>query len=201
MKGLSEVDGSDMSCKKKEILKATWEYLMEKGLAKASIGDLCKEKKISQSSLYYWFQDKDDVWTGAGKYGVEKVALTMLNHTIKHVYDLDKYFKTLFDEVDKYKDDLRMLVQITTSPVFGKQMRETMFSFNPLYESYGAKLVEMSGCTPLQAEIFIYTIITLVVDYVIWEDREKSQMLLDSLYANVIEKTNLKQKAGKNIGL
>lgn len=191
------MDRIDATDKKKAIIAATWEYLMKTGLAKASIGDLCKVKKISQSSLYYWFKDKDDIWTSAGKYGVEKIAYIMLDHTIKYVHDLDKYFKTLFDEVDKYKDDLRMLVQITTSPVFGGKMRETMFSFNPLYEKYGAKLVEMSGCSPLQAEIFIYTIITLVIDYVIWEDREKSQMLLDNLYERVTDILALKEQQKK----
>lgn len=171
--------------KKKEILAVTWEYLLEKGLSRASVGELCKEKKISQSSLYYWFKDKEDVWVSAGKYGVEKVALTMLEHTIKHANDLDVYFRTLFDEVNKYKKDVRLLVQITTSPVYGKTMRETMYGFNPLYEMYAERLIEMFGCTALQAEIFIYTIITLVVDYVIWDDREKSQMLLDNLYNSV----------------
>ena len=174
--------------KKKEILAATWEYLMDKGLSKASIGDLCKEKKISQSSLYYWFKDKDDIWTAAGRYGVEKVVLVMLDHTIKNVGDIDRYFQTLFDEVEKYKDDLRMLVQITTSPMFGARMRETLYSFNPLYEGYGVRLVEMTGCTPMQAEVFIYTIITIIVDYVIWDDREKSQMLLDNMNIEFLKK-------------
>ncbi len=167
--------------KKKELLVTIWDYLLEKGMSEASIGDLCKSKKISQSSLYYWFKDKDDVWTSAGKYGVQKVALRMLEHTVKSFDHLDHYFDTLFDEVDQYKGDLRLVVQITTNHRFGESMRETLFGFNHLYEAYGAKLIEISGCTPLLAEVFIYTIITLVVDYVVWDDRRKTQMLLDNL--------------------
>ena len=176
--------------KKDKILAAVWDYLMEKGLSKASIGDLCKVKKISQSSLYYWFRDKDDIWNAAGCYGVKKVVFEMLEHTIKHVNEIERYFQTLFDEVDKYKDDLRMLVQITTNPVHGKQMRETLFSFNLLYEEYGYRLVKMTGCTPTQAEVFIYTIISLIVDYVIWDDKEKTKMLLENINVDMFKRIN-----------
>lgn len=174
--------------KKAEILAATWEYFMETGLSKASVSELCKVKKISQSSLYYWFKDKNDIWTNAGKYGVGKVARSMLDHTVNHVGDVDIYFDTLLDEADKYVEDLRMLIQITTGPTFGKQMRETLFSFNSMYEKYGEKLVRISGCTPVDAEVFIYTIIAILVDYAIWDDREKSQMLLNNLRERTVEK-------------
>lgn len=173
--------------KKREILAVIWEYLMERGLSKASVGDLCKSKRLSQSSLYYWFKDKDDIWISAGKYGCEKVALSVLDHTIDHVNDVNTYFETLFDEVDKYKDDLRLVVQLTTSPVFGEAMRHTMYSFNPMYERYGLRLMEMSGCTPVQAETFIYTVIAIIVDYVIWDDREKSKMLLDAFHKRTLK--------------
>ena len=66
--------GYEMSEKKKAIIEATWEYLLGTGLANASIGDLCREAKLAQSSLYYWFENKDDIWISAGKYGLSKVV-------------------------------------------------------------------------------------------------------------------------------
>lgn len=50
----------DMSEKKKAIIATTWEYLLKTGLANASICDLCKEAKLAQSSLYYWFENKEE---------------------------------------------------------------------------------------------------------------------------------------------
>ena len=96
------------------------------------------------------------------------------------------FFKDLLDEVEKYKYELRLGVQITTSPVFGSRMRSKANDFRLLYERYAGKIMGIFGCTYLQSEIFIYSIIAYVIDYAIWDDREKTQMLLDNLYERVI---------------
>ena len=65
-------------------------------------------------------------------------------------------------------------------------MRDTSKDFRVWYEHYARRLIETVGCTPEHAEIFIYTIISLVVDYAIWDDGDKTQMLLESLYERVM---------------
>ena len=46
-------------------------------------------------------------------------------------------------------------------------------------------------CTYKQAEIFIYSIIAFVIDYALWDDREKTQMLLDNLHDRIIRELNI----------
>lgn len=180
------MDRHDVSDKKTAIIAATWEFLLKRGLGKASIGELCKGTKLSQSSLYYWFDNKDDIWISAGKYGITQVVDALLEFTFAHIDDLPEYFETLLCEVKKYKDELRLAVQITTSPVFGDRMREKAYDFRLWYAKYAEKLVGVFGCTPLQAEIFIYSIIAFVIDYVIWDDSDKTQMLIDNLCNRVL---------------
>lgn len=181
------MDSYDMSDKKKEITKATWEYLLKTGLAHASIGDLCRETKYAQSSLYYWFENKDDIWISAGKYGLSKVVDALFAYTLNHTNDIRGYFDTLLDEVEKYKYEIRLAIQITTSPVFGERMRDKARDFRLWYEKYADKLINIFGCTYMQAEIFIYSIIADVIDYAIWDDRDKTQMLLENLYSRIID--------------
>lgn len=50
------------------------------------------------------------------------------------------------------------------------------------------------GCTHYQAEYFIYTIISSVIDYAIWDDGEKTQMLLENLYTRIMEKIDIEQR-------
>lgn len=183
----------DMSDKKTEITKATWEYLLRTGLLKASIGELCRETKIAQSSLYYWFENKDDIWISAGKYGISNIVNALFVYTLNHTNDIRGYFDTLLDEVEKYKYDLRLAVQITTSPIFGERMRDKSKDFRLLYEAYAEKIIDIFGCTHHQAEVFIYSIIADVIDYAIWDDREKTQMLLENLYTRIIEKIEIEQ--------
>ncbi len=183
-----------MSDRKKAIITTTWDYLLRTGLANASIGDLCREAKLAQSSLYYWFENKDDIWISAGRYGLSKVVDALFVFTLNHTNDVRRYFDTLLDEVEKYKYELRLALQITTSPVFGERMREKSKGFRLLYESYAEKIMNIFGCTHHQAEVFIYTIIASVIDYAIWDDGDKTQMLLDNLYERIIKKIDIEEK-------
>ena len=181
------MDGmANMSEKKKAIIVTTWDYLLKKGLAHASIGELCRETKLAQSSLYYWFENKDDIWITAGKYGLSKVVEALFTYTMNSTDDIRKYFDTLLDEVEKYKYELRLAIQITTSPVFGERMRDKSKEFNLLYEVYGKKLTDVFGCSMEKAKLFIYSIIAYVIDYAIWDDRQETQTLLESLYHRVM---------------
>ncbi len=176
------MDSSTMSDKKAEILCATWNYLLKTGLAHASIGELCRETRLSQSSLYYWFENKDDVWIGAGKFGISRVVDALFTYTLAHTNNIRRYFDTLLSEVEKYKYELRLAVQITTSPLYGEGMRDKSKDFRLLYEKFAKELINIFGCTYDQAEIFIYSIIAFVIDYAIWDDKDKTQMLLENLY-------------------
>lgn len=189
----------DSNDKRGAIIKTTWEYLLKTGLTNASIGDLCREAKLAQSSLYYWFENKDDIWISAGKYGLSKVVDALFAFTLNHSDDVRKYFDTLLDEVEKYKYELRLAVQITTSPVFGERMREKSKDFRLLYERYAEKIISIFGCTYHHAEVFIYSVIAYVIDYAIWDDGEKTQMLLESLYnriMNVLSQSEVPEEKG-----
>lgn len=187
------MDSLDMSDKKKVIIATTWEYLLKTGLVNASIGDLCRDAKLAQSSLYYWFENKDDIWISAGKYGLSKIVNALMDFTLNHTEDVRKYFDTLLDEVEKYKYELRLAVQITTSPMFGDRMRDKARDFRLWYERYAEKLITIFNCSPLQAEIFIYSIIAYVIDYAIWDDRDKTQMLLENLYDRILKIIDIQQ--------
>lgn len=176
-----------MSERKKAIISTTWDYLLKMGLSKASIGDLCRETGLAQSSLYHYFENKDDIWISAGKYGISKVVDNLFSFTLDNISNPKKYFDFLLDEVEKYKYELRLAVQITTSPIFGKAMRDKSKDFRLWYEQYAKKLITIFGCSYLQAETFIYSIIAYVIDYAIWDDGEKTQMLLENLYFRVCD--------------
>ncbi|MBR5308634.1 MAG: TetR/AcrR family transcriptional regulator [Clostridia bacterium] len=180
------MDCHDASDKKQEIIAKTWSYLLRTGLANASVGDLCREEKLSQSSLYYWFENKNDIWISAGRYGLALVVDELFRFTFDHIDRVEEFFDTLLSEVDRFKDALRVAVQITVSPVFGSQMREKNMEFNGIYERYAQEIMTAFGCSCLQAKVFIYSTLAFVVDYAIWDDSEITQMLLDNMYNRIV---------------
>ena len=72
-------------------------------------------------------------------------------------------------------------------------MREKANDFKLFYEKYAEKIIGIFGCTYEQAEYFIYTIISVVIDYAVWDDGEKSQMLLEFLYRRILERVDSAQ--------
>ena len=93
------MDSYEMSDKRKAIIKTTWDYMLKTGLSNASVGELCKETKLAQSSLYFWFENKDDIWIAAGKYGLSKVVDALFTFTLNHTNDVRKYFDTLLSSI------------------------------------------------------------------------------------------------------
>ena len=87
--------------RKAEITEITWRYLLKNGLGHSSVGELCRETKLSQSSLYHYFENKDDIWISAGKYGLAKVVDALFDFTFQHINKIDCYFATLLEEVEK----------------------------------------------------------------------------------------------------
>lgn len=188
------MDKENASERKLEIIQTTWEYLLKNGIDHSSVGDLCRETGLAQSSLYHYFLNKDDIWISAGKFGLAKVVDALFEFTFNTTNDISYFFSNLLDVVEQYKYELRLGVQITTSPVYGERMRSKADDFHALYERYAGKIMGIFECTYLQAEIFIYSIIAYVVDYAIWDDRQKTQMLLDSLHSRVVTALGLEEK-------
>lgn len=189
-KRLIKINNYSDSDRKIELIDITWNYLLKQGIGHSSVGELCRDTGVAQSSLYHYFENKDDIWISAGKYGIAKVVDALFDFTLKHTGEIPSFFAELLDEVEKYKYDLRLGIQITTSPVFGERMRSKADEFHFLYESFANKLSDIVSCSYIEAETFIYSIIAYVIDYAIWDDREKTQMLLDNLYERTVIKLN-----------
>lgn len=167
---------------KQKLISTTFEYLADNGLENSSLRDLCKAIGISTGSLYYWFDGKDNVYINAVKYGINKVANALFQFTLDTMSDPRVFFNSYLDEIDKYKREFRLILQVAASPLYGPEMRTKAVDFKLVYENYIDKLSEMIGCTAGELTPVIYMLISILTDYVVWEDREVSEMQVEHLY-------------------
>jgi len=165
----------------KEFLEPSFKYLVKNGLENTSIRDLCKVMGISYGSLYYWFEGKDEIYISVVKYGVGKVAERLFRIAFERLVEPDYFCSTFLDEIDKCKTEFKLIMQVTASPVYGDRMREKVMEFKDIYAEYIEKLSKTLNCPAKEVAVIIYMLISILTDYVIWEDRESSQMLLDSI--------------------
>lgn len=166
----------------KDFLEPSFRYFVENGLENTSIRDLCKAMGISYGSLYYWFDGKDDFYTSVMGYGIEKVAGKLFNVAFERLSEPKLFFDTFLDEIDKHILEMRVVFQFAASPEYGKLLRHKTEAFKELYARYIDGLSKILGIEEKKTAPIIYLLISILVDYVLWEDKEASQMQLRFLY-------------------
>ncbi|MBR5218203.1 MAG: TetR/AcrR family transcriptional regulator [Clostridia bacterium] len=165
----------------KEFLEPSFKYLVKNGLENTSVRDLCKVMGISYGSLYYWFEGKDEIYISVIKYGTSKVATRLFGVAFERLQNPDFFCDTFLDEIDKCKSEFRLIMQATSSPVYGDRLRECAMDFKAIYNEHIEKLSKSTGCPVEEMTSIIYMLISILTDYVVWEDRESSQMLLNTI--------------------
>ncbi|MBE7034041.1 MAG: TetR/AcrR family transcriptional regulator [Ruminococcaceae bacterium] len=175
----------------KEFLEPSFQYLVKNGLENTSVRDLCKAMGISYGSLYYWFDGKDDIYISVVKYGIGKVADNLFRFAFETIDNPKVFFDSFLDEVKKYKMELRLVFQFATSPDYGDIIREKAEDFIKVYEMYIVELGKIIGSTPEKVAPIIYMLISVLVDFVVWEDIRASELQMKFLHEamNTICKT------------
>ena len=166
----------------KEFLEPSFQYLVKNGLENTSVRDLCKAMDISYGSISYWFDGKDDIYTSVVEYGVGKAAKKLFSAAFEKMNNPELFFNTFLDDVDKCTEDLRLVFQFATSIDYGKVVRKKTEEFKDVYQKYINELSEMTGISPDDMAPIIYLLISILVDYVVWQDREVSDMQMKFLY-------------------
>ncbi|MEE1049497.1 MAG: TetR/AcrR family transcriptional regulator [Clostridia bacterium] len=172
---------------KEEFLGASFRYLVSHGLENTSIRDLCKNIGISSGSLYYWFENKDDVYINAARYGLTKVAESLLGYACDNIANTESFFDdALLEEFVKYRDELRLIYQVATSPVYGERMRKKAMELNESYSTYACKLGDILGCTSEIMAPVIYLFISILLDYIVWGDYDTTKLQIRYLYEDLM---------------
>ncbi len=181
---------------KEEFLEASFCYLVKNGLDNVSLRELCKSTGISLGSIYYWFGGKDGLFTAAAEYGLNKVTNSIFHYAFQSMGDLDYFFDSCLEEIAKHSSDLRFIYQVATSPIYGTRMRKRAEILNTVYDSYAEQLSERIHCPIEQIRPMVYIFIAIVLEYVVWGDRETVSMQLD--YIRSVLKAATQSTGGKS---
>ena len=114
---------------------------------------------------------------------MKNVTNQIFEYAFASINDLCSFFSNCLDEVSKYKNELRFVYQLAASPVYGEKIRATEKEFNLIYDKYTRRLSALLNCKEQNLKPLVYLFISAVLDYVIWDEREKSQQQLDFIYS------------------
>lgn len=172
---------------KSELSARIFPYLVERGLENITIREVCRGTGIVQGTLYYWFKDKTGIVCEAAQYGLKTVADEIFEYVFASLNDLKGFFANCLDEISKYKKELRFIYQLAASPVYGEKIRKTGKDFNFIYDKYTHRLSLLLDCDEQTLKPLVYLFISAVLDYVIWDEKEKSQLELNFIYSALPE--------------
>ncbi|MEE1225211.1 MAG: TetR/AcrR family transcriptional regulator [Clostridia bacterium] len=175
---------------KGEFLESSFNYLVKNGLENTSVRDLCRGTGISTGSVYYWFENKDDLFISTAEYGLMKVVNSIFEYVFETIHDHEYFFKKSLDELGKYARQLRLIYQMATSPVYGDRLRKKSAGLDDFYAQSIERIakeikVSVDDLTPI---IFMY--ISVILDYMVWDDKKVTQMQIDYLYEILKSKMN-----------
>lgn len=166
-----------------DILEKVFSFLSTRGLENITIRDLCKGTGYVQGTLYYWFGDKNTIICECAEHGLKKVTDKIFRYVFDHIGNLTDLFAHCLDEIGKYKQELRFIYQMAASPVYGDRIRKKGQNFNYIYDNYTHELSIKLNCEEERLRPLVYLFISAVLDYVIWDEKEKTQKQLDFIYS------------------
>ena len=175
--------GTYQTTDKSELSEKVFPYLVKLGLENISIRELCKGTGIAQGSLYYWFNDKTNIVCETTEWGLKKVTDEIFDYVFASLDDLRSFFSNCIDEISKYKKELCFVYQLAASPVYGEKMRADGKELNFIYDKYIRRLSERLNCDEQTLRPLVYLFISAVLNYVIWDEREKVQTQLEFIYS------------------
>lgn len=88
---------------KEKLLAAAKEEFMEKGYQKASLRSICKRAGVTTGALYFFFQDKEDLFASLVKEPVDRLFLIMRKHYEEELQQVDRMTGITADHSDDFE--------------------------------------------------------------------------------------------------
>ena len=85
-----------------DILQSSFEYLSKSGLENISMRELCNGIGVSIGSVYYWFENKEQLIAETAEYGLLKVSDDIFSHVLKALDDIHSSFEICMDKIDPF---------------------------------------------------------------------------------------------------
>ncbi len=175
------------------MLKSIFYCMVENGIENTTMRLISEATGLSASSLYYRFKDKEEMVLLATSYGFKSVSNELFWLAIEKINNFDELCKTFIDNLDGKKQQLKFIYQVSLSPVYGNNFKKMIRSNKRIIEKYNATLSEILKCCPEELIYYVELFISVIREYVIWEDKKDLKTKLNFIYGKAINSLQLAQ--------
>lgn len=168
------------------MLKAIFYCMVENGIENTTMREISKATGLSASSLYYRFKDKEEIIIVATSYGFKAVSNELFWLALEKINNFDELLKTFIDNLEGRKQQLKFVYQVALSPVYGEHFKEQVRSNNRIIKKYNATLAATLKCQPDQLIYYVELFISVIREYIIWENKTDLKMKLNFIYEKAL---------------
>ena len=170
-----------------QVLKKCFDCLVLFGLERTSMRDFCLATKLSTSSLYYRFEDKDEIVLESAYFGLTNITKELFWAAVVKIKNYTELFDSILSNVELRKARIRLIYQIATSPQYGDAFRKKASHIANVYATYTDMISEHIGCSSSDLQPYVNLFIASIREYIVWENKERLAQELKHIYAALTE--------------
>ena len=178
---------AEKEVKQNDILDKCFECLVRSGLEGTTTRLLCESSGLTNSSLYYWFSNKDEIVLDATSFGIRKVADDLFTQAFNSIDSLKLFFEIFPNEALSHKDEIRFIYQVATSPRYGAALRQSVGFFPKVLDRYVFALSGKIGCRFEDLQPVIYQFAATLMNHLIWEEKVTASKQFDAIYKEIMK--------------
>lgn len=184
---------AEREIKKDVVLSKCFNCLTEKGIESVTVKDFSEATGMASSSIYYWFEDKDEIVLDAVEWGLDECVKIIFDYAFEHTDDLIQLCKGIKELAQENKKQFRLIFQVATSPQYGESVRKFSDKLDIEYERYTKTLSEKLRLDFNTLYPFVSLFISVFIDCVIWDSWDKFDIKTNAVL-KILEnnKTNYK---------
>lgn len=165
-----------------EVLKQIFDCLVQNGVENTSMRAISGATKLSASSLYYHFKNKDEMILGASFFGLNSITKELFWVAAEKIDNFQELFIALLNNVDARKRSIRLIYQVLASPKYGKKFKNMTHATPIAIYKYTEMLSGRLKCSTEDLMPYAGLTIAVIREYAIWGNRDKTRQKLKFIY-------------------
>ncbi len=168
------------------ILKKMFDCLVTHGLERTSIRDLCDCTGLSTSSIYYRFNNRDEMVLESAYFGLINITKELFWAAVIKINNFSELFQVILSNVESRKRHIRFIYQVAASPRYGDSFRKKTLHISEIYKSYIEMLANQLDCEEQRLEPYVNLFIAVIREYVLWENKLHTENELHYIYDQLV---------------
>lgn len=157
---------------KKEVVSAFLSVFTERGLSETSVRDLSFSITQNSGGLYTYFKSKEEAIIACADEAAARLEQGLIIPALKETDDLDALLTKTLNRADKYMPEMKLLVQVSTTPKYSEMMKPTLNRLCERYRIYTEKFAAKLNCKPEELAPYVYMCITAYTNYMTFGTKE-----------------------------